>query len=181
MHKHIQTTFHVKCSRSSLSRRMRDMGFTRGIIRQGCRFSEQPVPELSAANYARLLADPSPGEELMNLPGNSKKAKYAWLVEGEQLLGTKKPRKKRMSKAEAQAQRDARESYRPAADRVDTVPQSNIAEADAPSDDGDTMVASQYPDLALNGFARSIPQISQDEYMPSYMSPCQHNFSGIVK
>ena len=105
MQAHIQEKFNVKCSRASLSRRMREMGFTRGIIRRGFRSSDQSIPPLSDVDIQRLMADPSPDEELVGVTGNAKKAKYAWLLNGEP-AGVRKPRKKRSQAGEVQGEED---------------------------------------------------------------------------
>lgn len=95
MQKYVQEKYNIKCSRASLSRRIREMGYTRGIIRRGFRSDDQQVPEISEADMLRIMGDPSPDEQMMNLPPNAKRARYAWLLDGEKPeKKTKKPRKK---------------------------------------------------------------------------------------
>jgi hypothetical protein len=72
---------------------MSEMGFNRGIIRRGFRSADQSVPQLSQVDIDRLLADPSPNGELAELAPNAKKARYAWLLDG-QPAGTRKAKKK---------------------------------------------------------------------------------------
>lgn len=153
MQSHIQKTFGVKCSRASLSRRMREMGFTRGIIRRGFRSSDQSVPPLSQVDIERLIADPSPDDELVGLTGNAKKAKYAWLLDGEP-AGTRKPRKKKQSGVEMDES-----LIQPGLD------DGHLGGMDDP--DENHMMTSQYPIPV--GQHHLSP--AQDPYVPSYMSP----------
>lgn len=88
MQKYVQEKYNIKCSRASLSRRIREMGYTRGIIRRGFRSDDQQVPPISPADMLRIMGDPSPDDDMMNLPPNAKRARYAWLMDGE------KPEKK---------------------------------------------------------------------------------------
>jgi hypothetical protein len=94
MQKHVQEKYNIKCSRASLSRRIREMGYTRGIIRRGFRSEDQQVPQISEADMQRIMGDPSPDEDMVNLPPNAKRARYAWLIDGEKPeKKVKKPRK----------------------------------------------------------------------------------------
>jgi hypothetical protein len=103
MQKYVQEKYNIKCSRASLSRRIREMGYTRGIIRRGFRSDDQQVPQISEADMLRIMGDPSPDDEMVNLPPNAKRARYAWLLDGE------KPAK-RIKKAPKKAQEPAREN-----------------------------------------------------------------------
>ena len=95
MQKYVQEKYNIRCSRASLSRRIREMGYTRGIIRRGFRAEDQQVPQISPADMLRIMGDPSPDEDLMNLPPNAKRTRYAWLLHGEKpVKKVKKPRKK---------------------------------------------------------------------------------------
>jgi len=155
MQAHIQKTFGVKCSRASLSRRMREMGFTRGIIRRGFRSSDQSVPPLSQVDIERLMADPSPDEELVSLAGNAKKAKYAWLLDGEP-AGTRKPRKKKQSGVQMDDS-----MIQPGLD------EDNLGGMDHA--DENHMMHSQYP---IPVGQQHLPQpISHEGYVPNYISP----------
>lgn len=150
-----------------MSRRMREMGFTRGIIRRGFRSTDQSIPTLSAADIARLMADPITNGDPDNLPGNAKKTKYAWLLEGE-TVESKKPRKKRASKVQPN-------------DAAETVPNDTVAQEDEQIpeqaqevlDDriDDELVESQYPDPIGQGMPEPLPHLPHDGYVPSYISP----------
>lgn len=95
MQKYVQEKYNIKCSRASLSRRIREMGYTRGIIRRGFRSEDQQVPQISPADMLRIMGDPSPDDDMMNLPPNAKRARYAWLLDGEKpAKKVKKPKKK---------------------------------------------------------------------------------------
>ena len=78
MQKHISTKFEVKVSRASLSRRMKELGFTRGVVRRGAGAAD-PLPELSQVDYARLLNGDGVNESVLN----GTRTKYAWLLDGE--------------------------------------------------------------------------------------------------
>lgn len=94
MQKYVQEKYNIKCSRASLSRRIREMGYTRGIIRRGFRSDDQEVPEISPADMLRIMGDPSPDDEMMNLPPNAKRTRYAWLMDGEKpAKKAKRPKK----------------------------------------------------------------------------------------
>jgi hypothetical protein len=166
MQTHIQKTFNVKCSRASLSRRMREMGFTRGIIRRGFRSSDQSVPHLSQIDMERLIGDPSPNDDLAGLNGNAKKAKYAWLLDGEP-AGSRKPRKKKQSGG---GQIDD-SMIQPGLDdaRMDGMEHQNTHEPEHEPDNEPHMMASQYPIPV--GQQHMPPTISHDGYAPSYISP----------
>jgi hypothetical protein len=166
MQSHIQKTFGVKCSRASLSRRMREMGFTRGIIRRGFRSSDQSIPHLSQIDMERLMGDPSPNDELLGLNGNAKKAKYAWLLDGEP-AGSRKPRKKKQS---AGVQIDD-SMIQPGLDdeQMDGTEHQNRHEQEHEHDNEHHMMASQYPIPV--GQQHMPPTISHDGYVPSYISP----------
>jgi len=156
MQSHIQKTFGVKCSRASLSRRMREMGFTRGIIRRGFRSSDQSVPPLSQVDIQRLMADPSPDDELVGLTGNAKKAKYAWLLDGEP-AGARKPRKRKQSGVQMDDS-----MIQPGLD------DSHLDGMEHHPDESHLMT-SQYPIPV--GQQHLPPAIAHDGYVPSYMSP----------
>jgi hypothetical protein len=166
MQAHIQKTFGVKCSRASLSRRMREMGFTRGIIRRGFRSSDQSVPHLSQIDMERLMGDPSPNDELVGLNGNAKKAKYAWLLDGEP-AGTRKPRKKK----QAGAVQIDESMIQPGLDdaQMDSMDHQNGHGHDQDHDQEHHMMASQYPIPV--GQQHIPPTIAHDGYVPSYISP----------
>jgi hypothetical protein len=137
---------------------MREMGFTRGIIRRGFRSSDQSVPHLSQIDMERLMGDPSPNDELAGLNGNAKKAKYAWLLDGEP-AGTRKPRKRKQSGA---VQIDD-SMIQPGLDdaRMDGMEHPNRHEPEHEQDNEHHMMTSQYMP----------PTISHDGYVPSYISP----------
>lgn len=69
------------------------MGYSRGIIRRGFRSDDQQVPQISPADMLRIMGDPSPDEEMMNLPPNAKRTRYAWLLDGEKPAKKKRPKK----------------------------------------------------------------------------------------
>ena len=77
MQYHISATFDVKVSRASLSRRMKELGFTRGIVRRGVGAAD-PLPQLSQVDYARLSTEEGIVDGL-----NGTRTKYAWLLDGE--------------------------------------------------------------------------------------------------
>ena len=168
MQSHIQKTFGVKCSRASLSRRMREMGFTRGIIRRGFRSSDQSVPHLSAVDMERLMGDPSPNDELVSLNGNAKKAKYAWLLDG-QPAGTRKPRKR---KSQAGGVQIDDSMIQPGLDdtEINVMEHQNGHEHEHDHDQEHHMMTSQYP-IPVDQ-QHIPPTISSDgSYVPSYISP----------
>jgi hypothetical protein len=81
------------------------MGYTRGIIRRGFRSEDQEVPQISPADMLRIMGDPSPDEDMMNLPPNAKRARYAWLLDGEKPeKKVKKPKKKGTEPAQEDAE-----------------------------------------------------------------------------
>ena len=148
MQAHIQKTFNVTCSRASLSRRIRAMGFTRGIIRRGFRSSDQSVPPLSPADIRRLMADPCPDEELVSLPGNAKKARYAWLLDADP-ESSRKPRRKKNAGQQG-------------------VPvQPGLGELPIEQSPEEQMVAGQYSIPV----SQSLSPIAHEGYEPSYISP----------
>jgi hypothetical protein len=105
MQKYVQEKYNVKCSRASLSRRIREMGYTRGIIRRGFRSEDQQVPQISPADMLRIMGDPSPDDDMINLPPNAKRARYAWLMDGEKPeKKVKKARKKDSDISQAEAE-----------------------------------------------------------------------------
>ena len=170
MQAHIQQKFNVKCSRASLSRRMREMGFTRGIIRRGFRSSDQSIPPLSDVDIQRLMADPSPDEELVGMTGNAKKAKYAWLLNGEP-AGVRKPRKKRSQAGEAQVEEDVQvdpmlQDGVQAGREADSQPQMNGQNDHMNGEHG---MQSQYP-MPVGQEYLSTP-LQHSGYDPSYISP----------
>jgi hypothetical protein len=108
MQKYVEEKHNIKCSRASLSRRIREMGYTRGIIRRGFRAEDQHVPAISPADMLRIMGDPSPDDDMMNLSPNAKRARYAWLLDGEkQERKAKKPRKKDMDTSQAETEAEA--------------------------------------------------------------------------
>lgn len=71
------------------------MGYTRGIIRRGFRSEDRQVPDISPADMVRIMRNPPPNDEMMDLPPNAKKARYAWLLHGQKPeKKSKAPRKK---------------------------------------------------------------------------------------
>lgn len=81
------------------------MGYTRGIIRRGFRSDDQQVPQISPADMLRIMGDPSPDDEMLNLPPNAKRARYAWLMDGEKpVKKVKKARKKGTEPAQENAE-----------------------------------------------------------------------------
>ncbi|PGG97033.1 hypothetical protein GX51_07532 [Blastomyces parvus] len=76
MQSYVQTTFNIKCSYQSVSRRLKDMGYSRTIIQRGNRSLEKNnLPVLSEANKFRIQNDPA-AAELLNKP----KVLYAWIL-----------------------------------------------------------------------------------------------------
>jgi len=115
MQKYVQEKYSIKCSRASLSRRIREMGYTRGIIRRGFRSDDQQVPEISPADMLRIMGDPSPDDEMMNLPPNAKRARYAWLMDGEKpVKKVKKPKTKDTESAQENAEAETHDPIDPA-------------------------------------------------------------------
>ena len=173
MQAHIQKTFGVKCSRASLSRRMREMGFTRGIIRRGFRSSDPSVPPLSQIDMERLMGGPSPNDELVGLNGNAKKAKYAWLMHGEP-AGTRKPRKKKQQQQQQQQQLSDVQMddsmIQPGLDdaQIDGMEHHNGHEQEHDHANEHHIMASQYPIPV--GQQQMPSAISHDGYVSSYVS-----------
>lgn len=79
MQKYIAEKWEVKVSRASLSRRMKELGFTRGVVRRGM----GEVPALSQVDYERLLNEESVGEGGLQGQEANTRTKYAWLLDGE--------------------------------------------------------------------------------------------------
>ncbi|KAK2804825.1 hypothetical protein FQN51_001467 [Onygenales sp. PD_10] len=76
MQNHIANTFHLKCSFRAISRRLKDMGYTRSIVQRGNRSLEKDnLPTLSETDRQRLQADPA-ASDLLDKP----KVTYAWLL-----------------------------------------------------------------------------------------------------
>ncbi|EEQ84769.1 uncharacterized protein BDCG_08038 [Blastomyces dermatitidis ER-3] len=89
MQSYIQNTFSIKCSYRSVSRRLKDIGYTRTIIQRGNRSLEKNnIPLLSDTNKLRIQNDPA-APELLNKP----KVLYAWI------LKPSKPSQKRLKAA----------------------------------------------------------------------------------
>ena len=78
MQSHISSKFEVKVSRASLSRRMKELGFTRGVVRRGAGAADS-LPELSQVDYARLLNEEGVNDGVLN----GTRTKYAWLLDGQ--------------------------------------------------------------------------------------------------
>jgi hypothetical protein len=148
MQKYVQEKYNIKCSRASLSRRIREMGYTRGIIRRGFRAEDQQVPQISPADMLRIMGDPSPDEDMMNLPPNAKRTRYAWLLHGEKpVKKAKKPRKK------------------------DPEPVQEDTEASGPVDPAITeTVAEQLPQAQAAHHHQSMPSSNYPQ-PPMYISP----------
>jgi len=147
---------------------MREMGFTRGIIRRGFRSSDQSVPHLSAIDMERLIGDPSPNDELVGLNGNAKKAKYAWLLDGVP-ESTRKPRKKKKNSQPGDMQIDE-SMIQPGLDdaQIDEMEHQNGHEHEHDRDHH--MMTSEYPIPV--GQQHMPPTISHGGgYVPSYISP----------
>ena len=102
---YINGKYNLTCSRASLSRWLDKLGFERRIIRRGNRSRDKDIPPLSEADMMRLLSDPSPDTEIMNLPPNSKKARYAWLAKTATAEDAE-PKRKRKAKGASQAEPD---------------------------------------------------------------------------
>lgn len=107
MQSHISTKFEVKVSRASLSRRMKELGFTRGVVRRGAGAAD-PLPELSQVDYARLV-----NEEVVNESAlNGTRTKYAWLLDGQpvqrrgEMEGGERTRKRRGMVGSGKGHRD---------------------------------------------------------------------------
>ncbi|KAK2810207.1 hypothetical protein FQN50_003177 [Emmonsiellopsis sp. PD_5] len=76
MQNHIENTFHLKCSFRAISRRLKDLGYTRSIVQRGNRSLEKDnLPNLSETDRQRLQADPA-ASDLLDKP----KVTYAWLL-----------------------------------------------------------------------------------------------------
>lgn len=131
MASYINEKYSVKCSRASLSRWLDKLGFERRIIRRGNRSREKDVPPLSEVDMMRLLSDPSPDTEIMNLPGNSKKARYAWLSKIE--TGEDGPRKPKRKPKGAPADASDTVSHEPAV-QMGQMEQTAPVEQMAPQD-----------------------------------------------
>lgn len=112
------------------------------------------------------MGDPSPNDELAGLNGNAKKAKYAWLLDGEP-AGTRKPRKKKQSGGVPIDD----SMIQPGLDdtRMDGMEHQNRHEPEHEQDSGHHMITSQYPIPV--GQQHMPPTISHDGYVPSYISP----------
>jgi hypothetical protein len=81
MQKYIAERWEVKVSRASLSRRMKELGFTRGVVKRAM----GEAPALSQVDFARLLGGEGLGEGGLQVQGNGPvtQTKYAWLLDGE--------------------------------------------------------------------------------------------------
>ena len=106
MQKYVQEKYNIKCSRASLSRRIREMGYTRAIIKRGFRAEDQHVPQIAPEDMIRIMGDSSPDDDMSNLPGNAKRARYAWLLHSTtpaKPAAKKQPRKKNTEGAPGQS------------------------------------------------------------------------------
>lgn len=149
MQKYVQEKYSIKCSRASLSRRIREMGYTRGIIRRGFRAEDQQVPQISQADMLRIMGDPSPDDEMVGLPPNAKRARYAWLLDAE------KPVKKiKRTKKVADVAEDKDESAGPVDPALENTP------GQLPQGQSQT----ETPLPASNGYSNT----------PLYISPYRH-------
>ena len=127
------------------------MGYTRGIIRRGFRAEDQQVPQISPSDMLRIMGDPSPDENVMNLPPNAKRTRYAWLLHGEKpVKKTKKPRKK---------------------DAPDSEPVQESADAGGPVDPAITQAATEQ--VPQSETPHPHPSMPSNEYPPPpmYISP----------
>jgi transposase len=84
MQRHVQEKYNVKCSRASLSRKIREMGYTREAIRGERICDTQALQILSPDDGTQILEDLSPEGDGVNIPPNAKKARYVWSMEGRQ-------------------------------------------------------------------------------------------------
>lgn len=110
MQTYISTKFEVKVSRASLSRRMKELGFTRAIVRRGAGFNDSlPLPELSQVDYARLVNEEGVNEGFLN----GTRTKYAWLLDGQpvqrrsEMEGGEREKKRRGMVGSGKGHRDA--------------------------------------------------------------------------
>ena len=116
------------------------------------------------------MGDPSPNDELIGLNGNAKKAKYAWLLDGEP-AGSRKPRKKKNQSGGGQIDDSM---IQPGLDdtQMDAMDHQNGREHEheREHDQEHHMMASQYPIPV--GQQHMPPTITHDGgYVPSYISP----------
>ena len=114
------------------------------------------------------MGDPSPNEELVGLNGNAKKAKYAWLLEGEP-AGTRKPRKKKKQVGgvqidESMIQPDLDDAQM---DRLER--QNGHEHGHDHEEEQHHMMNSQYP--VPVGQQHMPSTISHEGYVPSYLTP----------
>ena len=92
MQKWINDEHDVKVSRASLSRRMKELGFTRGVVRRGAGLStDETLPSLSQVDYARLLNKEGVDESGMGTNAAPARTKYAWLLDGEPVVRRPEP------------------------------------------------------------------------------------------
>ena len=171
MQAHIQKTFDVRCSRASLSRRLRGLGFTRTIIRRGFRSHDQSVPDLSQADLQRLMAAPSPAEVLMNFPRNAKKAKYAWLLDCHPDVW-RKPRKK--NRSDGHAAEEFTFHTDPTMVQILGADHGHSEQMLAASQNGveHDLMPSPHP-IPRGQHQSPSPALTRDKYVPSYISPHQ--------
>jgi hypothetical protein len=197
MQTYISGKFEIKVSRASLSRRMKELGFTRGIVRRGAGAAD-PLPELSQVDYARLVNEEGINEGALN----GTRTKYAWLLDGQpvqrrsEMEGGEREKKRRGMVGSGKGHRDAENSMMGISDMEDSTIQPDLETAiDTNHDELDVLgnVASlseyampveQQGDLSQRDAGQSDGQ--QQEYfqplrqhLPPYLPPLERAMQGV--
>ena len=197
MQTYISTKFEIKVSRASLSRRMKELGFTRGVVRRGAGAAD-PLPELSQVDYARLVNEEGINEGVLN----GTRTKYAWLLDGQpvqrrsEMEGGEREKKRRGMVGSGKGHRDTDNSMIGTSNMDDSTIQPDLETAINPNHDeldvlGNVASLSEYamPIEQQNDFAqRDVGQSNaqQQEYfqplrqhLPPYLPPLERTLQGV--
>lgn len=197
MQAYISTKFEIKVSRASLSRRMKELGFTRGVVRRGAGAAD-PLPELSQVDYARLVNEESINDGVLN----GTRTKYAWLLDGRpvqrrsEMEGGEREKKRRGMVGSGKGHRDTDNPMAGTSNMDDSTIQPDLETALNPNHDeldvlGNVASLSEYamPIEQQNGFAqRDVGQSNaqQQEYfqplrqhLPPYLPPLERSLQGV--
>jgi transposase len=194
MQTYISTKFEIKVSRASLSRRMKELGFTRGVVRRGAGAAD-PLPELSQVDYARLVNEEGINEGVLN----GSRTKYAWLLDGQpvqrqsEMEGGGREKKRRGMVGSGKGHRDTDNSMIDTSNMEDSTIQPDLETAINPNHDvlGNVASLSEYamPIEQQNDFAqRDVGQSTaqQQEYfqplrqhLPPYLPPLERALQGV--
>lgn len=200
MQTYISTRFEVKVSRASLSRRMKELGFTRAIVRRGAGFNDSlPLPELSQVDYARLVNEEGVNEGFLN----GTRTKYAWLLDGQpvqrrsEMEGGEREKKRRGMVGSGKGHRDADNSMMDGSNMDDSTIQPDLETAINPNHDeldvlGNVASLPEYAmpieeqnDLSQRDGGQSAPQQQQEyfqplrQHLPPYLPPLEREMQGV--